>query len=646
VHRLHAIDITTGNERSGSPKVIQASVAGTGSGAVNGQLTFDPMLANQRASLALVNGVIYVGFSSFCDSGNYHGWLLAYDAATLALAGTFNATPNGSQGGIWQAGAAPAFDGSGNPYIVTGNGSFDGSSNFAQSVVKFAPRTLARQDWFAPSNFTSLNNADWDLGSAGATFLPNSSLFVMGGKEGKLYLLNSASLGHEVSGDTQIPQSFAAVDPTARPTATHHIHNTVAAWQSPAGTNVYLSGENDYLRAFRFDGAHLATPAFAVSTVLPPQGMPGGMLSVSASGSAAGTGIVWSTTPRVGDANNAVVPGMLRAFNAENLNLLWESTSPADDTLMFAKFSPPIVANGKVYAASFSNMLSVYGLRPARPANLALGKTATSTAASCATTEGPEKSTNGSIILGNSDKWCSLTSGTKSLQIDLGSAQTVSSITVRHAGAGGEAPALNTKAFNLLTSADGTTFNTVATITNNVANASTHSFAPVSARYVRLDVITPTQTGDTAARIYEVEVYGGASKFEAEQLPALATSGDTLRVAIDGGYSGGQGSILEGNAANDFVTYALNVAEARSYNVRVALKAWNNRGTFQLDVNGQNVGSPVDAYAASPAFNQINLGSFTSSAPGTQAFRFKVTGKNAASAGDWLAIDYILLTPQ
>src|SRR5688500_9848227 len=126
---------------------------------------------------------------------------------------------------------------------------------------------------------------------------------------------------------------------------------------------MYVAGENDYLRGYRYDKAQkkFILPSTLTSTVLPPPSMPAGMLTVSADSSKAGTGIVWSTTPRADDANQKVVPGVLRAYNAETLQLLWESTSVEDDIQNFAKFNNPTVVNGKVYVASFSNVLSIYG---------------------------------------------------------------------------------------------------------------------------------------------------------------------------------------------------------------------------------------------------------------------------------------------
>ncbi len=366
IYRLRAIDITNGADRAGSPKVITATVPGTGDGSDGaGHIVFNPMFHNQRAGLALASNAVYVAFAAYCDARPYHGWVMGFDSTSLASTGVYATTPNGSMAGIWHAGSAPAIDGSGNVYVTTGNGDFDGSVNFGETLLKLTPRTLSRLDYFTPSNYADLNAADNDFGSAGPSFLPGSNLIINGGKEGKAYLVNSASLGHMVAGDTQIPQRFQAVDSTARPTATHHIHNHNVLWNSPSGLNMYVWGENDYLRAYRFNAStqKFGTSAVAVGSYLPPWGMPGGMMSLSANGSSAGTGILWATTPSQGDANQNSVPGMLHAFNAETLALLWQSTSPGDDVLALSKGSPPTVAAGKVYVASISGAVSVFGPR-------------------------------------------------------------------------------------------------------------------------------------------------------------------------------------------------------------------------------------------------------------------------------------------
>jgi hypothetical protein len=371
IQRVRAIDITTGLDRSNSPKVISMTAPGTGLGSVGGNIAFDPFAQNQRPALALSRGVVYVAWAAYCDKGNYHGWTAGFDATTLNLTGASNDTPNGAMAGIWMGGAGPVADANGFVYVTSGNGDWNGTSNFGETLLKLSPSTLARSSFFTPGNVAALNAADDDLSSSGPMMLPIAgNLMVTGSKEGKIYMLSSAAsnIGGMASGDTQIPQVFQAVVPSVRPSNTHHIHSAPLAWQSPQGLNLYVWGENDFLRMYRFNAATQkfnTTPA-ASGSILPPIGMPGGMLAVSANGSAAGTGVVWATVPKSGDASGSTVPGTLRAFDAETLALLWSSTtntSGADDTFNLAKFNVPTVANGRVYVASFSNSVSVYGLR-------------------------------------------------------------------------------------------------------------------------------------------------------------------------------------------------------------------------------------------------------------------------------------------
>ncbi|HVK21588.1 MAG TPA: alpha/beta fold hydrolase [Actinokineospora sp.] len=138
--------------------------------------------------------------------------------------------------------------------------------------------------------------------------------------------------------------------------------------------------------------------------------------------------------------------------------------------------------------------------------NLALNRPA-SGSAPCASAEGPAKAVNGSVSGGNADKFCTQVAA-KWLQVDLGAAKSITGFTVKHAQAGGESAAYNTKAFTIKTSVDGSAWTTAVTVAGNTAGTTTHSVA-VTGRYVRLDVTTPTQTSDKAARIYEFEVYGG-----------------------------------------------------------------------------------------------------------------------------------------
>ena len=305
-----------------------------------------------------------------------------------------------------------------------------------------------------------------------------------------------------------------------------------------------------------------------------------------------------------------------------------------------------MVANGKVYAASFSNSVSVYGLRSAPRPNLALNKPATGST-SCNANEGPAKAVNGSVSGGNTDKWCSLTAP-RFLQVDLGASFNVDQVVIRHAGAGGESTSFNTRDFNIQVSANGTSFTTVATVTGNTASVTTHNITPTAARFVRLNVTTPTQTTDGAARIYEFEVYGSGSgtiTYEAESL-TFVNSPDVERVFSDANTSGGQGVIMEGNAVGDSLTFTVNVPEARTYDIRVRIKRLNNRGIWQFASDNVNLGPTVDGFAASASYPEIDLGSMAFTTAGNKSFRFRVTGKNASSSSFWIAVDYIRLIPQ
>lgn len=378
VHRLHALDITTGKERTGSPIVIKAGVAGTGEGSTNGRITFDPVKHLQRASLLLVNGVVYLGFGSHADDPPFHGWIMGYAAKTLAQVCVFNVTPNGTEGSVWQAGMGLAADSAGNIFAMTGNGTFDadaGGPDYGNSLLKLRPKPggLTVADYFTPYNQAELNVHDTDLGASGPLLVPGTTLILGGGKNGWLYVTHRDALGHIHQGqDSQIAQTFQMTP--------GNIHGAPVYWNGPAGPQVYIWPEFDHLKALKFVGGKLVEAPASQSAVAVPDGMPGGFLSVSADGSKAGTGIVWSCTPYDANANWETVPGIVRAYDASDLaHLLWDSKQNAgrDDAGMFAKFCPPTVINGRVYVSTFSGQLQVYGLRDLLPAIQKAGATTT-----------------------------------------------------------------------------------------------------------------------------------------------------------------------------------------------------------------------------------------------------------------------------
>ena len=268
IQRLHALAITTGAEKFGGPVIIQASVPGSGYDSVAGTVTFNPLMENQRAGLALANGNVYIAWASYGDSNPYHGWVIAYNASTLQQVGALCVTPNGARGGIWQSGQPLSIDASGNLYVATGNGDFDGSRNFGESVLKLNP-SLSLLDWFAPDNWSTLNTLDLDLGSAGLLLIPGTNKLLAGGKEGRFYLVNETGLGHTQVGNGQIPQTFQV-------TSGGNLHGAPAFWNGPSGPWAYVWGEVDFLKAFAFNGSTFNTTPITQSAKKAPPGMPGG----------------------------------------------------------------------------------------------------------------------------------------------------------------------------------------------------------------------------------------------------------------------------------------------------------------------------------------------------------------------------------
>jgi hypothetical protein len=371
-HHLHALDLVTGEERMGGPVQIVGSAQGNGYDSKNGTITFTSNRQIQRAGLLLANNVVYIAFAAYGDAPPYHGWVFAYNATTLQRMALYNTTPNGREGGIWQAGQGLVADGDNNIYFITGNGTFTiDARNLGCAIVKLKPN-LSLADWFAPHNCVALTNGDQDLGSAGALLIPGNNLLLGGGKESKFYLIQRDHMGHfNANNDDQIVQSFY-VNLPGKDHYTHHIHSGPVYWNGPNGPWIYVWSENDYLKAYHFDGEKFQVTPVSTSTTRDPQnvpggsiGMPGGFLSISANGNTPGTGIVWASHPYEQNANQAVVDGIVRAYDASDLTKeLWNSKQNAsrDDIGKFAKFCPPTVANGKVYVASFSGELTVYGL--------------------------------------------------------------------------------------------------------------------------------------------------------------------------------------------------------------------------------------------------------------------------------------------
>ena len=380
VHRLHKLDITTGKEKV-PPVVETATIPGTGDGSVNGSLTFRALTANQRPALLLLNGVVYVAFASFADEYPYHGWILGYNAGSLAQTTVFNTTPDGGGAGIWGTGGGLAVDPTDNSlFTADGNGEFNldtGGASVGDSVMKLsATNGLRLTDYFTPFNQECLDLADKDLGSGGTLILPTQTgaahpnVLVSVGKEGRVYLVDRTSLGKYVSvPDPCNNQSVTTYDKVVQefpPDAlsTGGIYSTPAYWNGV----VYIASNGAAMKAFPLTNGLLATaPASQTPETF---NFPGPNPVVSSNGNASATAIVWIISPPgtcpVPDHCNPSGGGALRAYDATNLgNELYSSTlnTARDGLASYVKFSVPTVANGQVFVGA-AGSLDIFGLNP------------------------------------------------------------------------------------------------------------------------------------------------------------------------------------------------------------------------------------------------------------------------------------------
>jgi hypothetical protein len=358
--RLHALDLTTGAELSGSPSEIAATYPGTGANSSNGKVVFDPSQYAERAALLLLNGTIYMGWTSHCDAGPYTGWLMGYSEATLAQTTVLNLTPNGNEGSIWMAGAGPAADASGNIYFLDANGTFDTTLNgsgfpvnndFGNGFLKVSTTggTLGVADYFETSNTVSESEGDEDLGSGGALLLPDVTdnsgavhhLAVGAGKDGNIYVVNRDNLGKfNVQNDSAIYQEITG--------------QLGAVFSMPAYFNgtVYYGAVNDNLKAFPISNAMLATTPSGQSAS--SFGYPGTTPAISANGTS--NGIVWAV-------ENAS-PAVLHAYNAATMAEIYNSNQAASSRDHFGngnKFITPVIVNGEVFVGT-PNGVAEFGL--------------------------------------------------------------------------------------------------------------------------------------------------------------------------------------------------------------------------------------------------------------------------------------------
>ena len=510
---LHAIDISTGLEKTGSPVLISAIAAGAATGSVNNILTFDARRQNQRGGLLLLNGIIYIPYATHCDWDNYNGWVLAYDATTLIQKTAYVTSPNDNGGGIWMSGGGIAADpaannGNGSIYFSAGNsGRTDPAGawpttqpsilqNRGEGIIKLNPdgkgsafTTLTIGDYFTPYNYQVLNSSDLDFGTQ-VMLVPNSNLLVAGCKDYNLYTFDKTNLGGYDPAANHNLQKIFVTDGAG-------MHTAFAYFGGTTNKYFYQFGENTNLKAYAVSGNLLSTsPISGVGNG--PLGQSGSMMSTSSNGSDESTGILWISHPEYCNSNQGLCPGILRAVNAANpTQEIWNSDiNPNDAVGAFSKNACPTIANGKVYLATFSNKLNIYGLLASNPqctVNIALNKTATDNIGNVSSAQ---MAIDGDVSTG----WYANGLNNDWLQINLGAASTICRISILWADANSAA-----KDFLIQTSASSNgPWTTVQSVTGNTALSNAYNLT-ATGTFVRIQGVTMSVSN---YRIIELAIYG------------------------------------------------------------------------------------------------------------------------------------------
>ena len=417
--RLFGLDMTDlGHDKFGPVPIDGYDARGKG---------FDRYRQMQRAGLALAvkpmgAKAVVVAFGGGEGQGSPSGWVVAFDIAKLASgsaqADVWCSNPNNSQGsggggGVWMANAAPVVDGNGDIYVVTGNGPYNpefAADQLGESVVRLTwtpgdPGSLRVSDWFTPFRDVDRDGAhkDQDLAAGGVVAMPDGTGLIVGGKDGVYYHVNRATMGRRDfsklndppfvasfgyqpwNGHTSLFEDLNQVTSTDPFTIGHvdrgrtpHIHGTGVYFNRM----LFVNGENNSVQVFSNSGGHFSAAPVAQGTptasfgTASPGGMPGGILALSANGTS--NPILWvneasGNLPNDPAANVFPTPNVLRAYDVSTvgtgtLRLIWDSEMAPDDRVGAAtKFAPPLVADGKVYQATYDNQVVVYGLGAPAP---------------------------------------------------------------------------------------------------------------------------------------------------------------------------------------------------------------------------------------------------------------------------------------
>jgi hypothetical protein len=446
-----------------------------------------------------LNGVVYIAYASHCDWGPYHGWILGYDAATLLQKCIYNTTPEGYNGGIWMSGAAPSADEAGNIYAAVGNGSIGRNNNFtdpinrSESALKLTPNgsSFTLSSFFTPKNISDLEAADLDFGVTEVLLLPNTNRALVGCKDGKLYLLDRDNMGGYNAFTNNVIQ-------TVDLGTNAHLRSSFAYFKGLQNEWVYTWSENSLLKALVYNRTtnQFDLNATISSGVQGPVGNNGALLSVSSNSSMNSTAILWASYAANGDANQSVRPGILRALDATDVTKeLWNSaTYSSDNPGNYAKFNCPVIANGKVYLATFSNQIVVYGLlknnsSSCTSGNIGLGGTASSSNGNA------QNVIDGDPIT----EWASQATNSQSVIVDLGKRFDLCKVILKW----GSKMGVN---YSIQISDDNINWTSLVNISGNT-DAINNLFINGTGQFVRMN----STAGQNRFSLGEFEIYGTVS---------------------------------------------------------------------------------------------------------------------------------------
>jgi hypothetical protein len=642
--RLHAINIITGAEQSGSPMNITATATGTGDNCSGGTISFSPLWENQRPALNYYNGYVYFAYSAHGDICPWHGWLFAYNATTLQQTAAICLTPDDHGGSVWGSGAGMPIDtnvSGGRMFVVTGNGArstpFQANSDYGESVVAFniANGQLTPTDAWTAFNYLQLNTQDWDQGSGGLLMLSDQPgahphMLITAGKEGRITVLNRDSLGGLApSGATSNTNALQDITVSSIQQG-QGFWGTAAYWNG----NVYVwaggdipqdNGISNVGMAFKLNNGVLGTTPSSETSFT--SAYPGPTFSISSNGTQ--NGIVWAVKA---DQFNSGGPAVLYAFDPDDLtNILYESDTNAsrDSGGRANKFSVPVVTNGKVYVAA-SGEVDIYGLLNTPP-----------------TTAAPVITPNGGTFSSPQSVTMSSTTNSSSIYYTLDGSQPTTAST-QYSGA--------------ITVSTNTTINAIATASGYAQSSETSAtftfsnqtpavtFSPAAGTYATAQTVTISDTDASAKIYYTTDGTTPSSSSNPYSTPIQVGMSETIKaVAIDPAMSnsniGTAAYVIQNGANPSFsmsgnpVTVSEPGASATATVTITPSSGFTGTVSVTCTVSGGSGAVPTCSVTQPPAITgsqsvnaTINVNTQSTTAPGNYSMSVKGTSGSQSAA--------------